>query len=105
MDISCVPADPCVVRLQGRFDANECEEFGSYIDRLKADGSKNLILDLSAVDFIDSMALATLVSLSKWATANGHSFEVQDPSDPVRVILEITAIDRALTIVTSPVGP
>lgn len=55
-------------------------------------------VDLSEVDFIDSSALASLVSLATAAKADGRHFDLRSPSDPVRVILELTGLDRALEI-------
>ena len=95
-----------VTKLSGRFDANECDEFDVYVDQLKTSGGtaeSNLIFDLSAVDFIDSTALASLVALSKWAAANGRKMEVRNPSNPVRIILELTALDRVLNVTDQPV--
>lgn len=92
----------CIIALRGRFDANECDEFDTYVDALRTSGHKDLRFDLSGVDFIDSTALASLVALSKSTTAEGHTMEILNPSDPVRVILELTAIDRVLKIVDEP---
>lgn len=104
MDITTSGSNPCTVKLAGRFDANECEFFGTKIDEVKEAGQLDLRVDLSSVDFIDSSALASLVSLSRWASTHKRLFELLDPSDPVRVILEITGLDRALTIQISPVA-
>ncbi len=103
MDIISDGTEPCVVALRGRFDAKECDDFGQHIDRLRDAGCLDFVVDLSEVEFIDSTALANLVSLAKWATTHNRTFEIQDPSNPVRVVLEITGIDRALTIVTASV--
>jgi len=104
MEIAQNQNDPSMVALHGRFDANECDRLDAFVQRMREKGQADLKLDLSAVSFVDSSALASLVWLSKWATANNQRFEVHNPSDSVSVILEITAIDRALTIRnTSPV--
>lgn len=87
-----------VIALRGRFDANECEDFNVLVEQLKAN-DRDLIFDLGDVEFIDSTALASLVALSKWAEVNNKTMEIRNPSDPVRVILELTAIDRVLNIV------
>lgn len=88
----------CVVELRGRFDANEVEGFSLAIDRLKTAGIIDYGIVLAAVDFIDSSALAALVSLSRWAAAaNGH-VELRQPSDPVSVILELTGLDAAFVV-------
>ena len=89
-------------------EARAVESMKSTADKSKirfdsAAAESNLIFDLSAVDFIDSTALASLVALSKWAAANGRKMEVRNPSNPVRIILELTALDRVLNVTDQPV--
>ncbi len=103
MQITSNDLDPGIIVLKGRFDANECEAFDQHMDRFKATNPSVLSFDVSGVDFIDSSALASLVGLSKWADGAGVTFSIRNPSDPVRVILELTAFDRILTVVDEPV--
>ena len=99
----------CVVELRGRFDAHEVGGFGSTVDRLIDDGVATIGVDLSSVEFIDSSALAELVRYSKTLRAKGHSLDLIQPSDPVRVILELTGLEQAFVIhhvsLDEPVGP
>ncbi len=90
--------DGCIVELRGRFDANEVRGFAAATDRLKEQGVADYAIDLSAVDFIDSSALAELVSLSRWATTAGGQVRLHRPSDPVRVILELTGLDAIFVV-------
>lgn len=80
----------------GRFDAHECPAFRAALDPLLA-GGRDIDLDLSAVGFVDSSALAELVRARKRARSAGGDTRVVRVSDPVRVILELTGLTEALT--------
>ena len=57
--------------------------------------SKTLVLDLSAVDFIDSTGLAALVSKS---VVKGADITVENPSPRVLRLLTITGVDRVVRV-------
>ena len=87
------------VLLEGRFDAHEAPAVRTILDELIDGASITLIIDLSSVQFIDSTALSELVRAMKRAREHGGDLTLAAPSDPVRVILELTALDQAFTIV------
>ncbi len=84
--------------LVGRFDAHEAVEFRSQLDQLMDDCSTDVRIDLDEVTFVDSAALAELVRGMKRARSEGRELVLESPSDPVRVILELTRLDAAFTI-------
>lgn len=84
--------------MEGRFDAHEAPVVRETLDRALVDGRHLLALDMSAVTFIDSTALAELVRLMKRARDVGGELILFDVSDPVRVILELTRLDEVLSI-------
>jgi anti-sigma B factor antagonist len=85
-------ADDHLIALVGRFDAHELPEFHGIVAPLLTSERPNLTVDLSQVIFIDSSALAELVSLDKSAHAVGGRLLLGQLSTPVRVILEITGL-------------
>ncbi len=85
------------IELQGRFDAHEAESFREIVDGILAN-SASLSVVLTAVDFVDSTALAELVRAMKRCREAGGDLILVKPSDPVRVILELTRLDAAFTI-------
>jgi anti-sigma B factor antagonist len=91
-----------LVTLTGRFDAHETDEFRAHVERLLADDAALIRIDLSGVRFIDSRALAELLRTSRVAAEAGAVLILADPSDPVRVIFELTALDQAFFIEDSP---
>ena len=85
------------IELAGRFDAHELPSFRAAIEPLLRDGD-TVELDLGQVVFVDSSALAELVRAQKSAHACGGTLVMTALSDPVRVILELTALNQVFTI-------
>jgi anti-sigma B factor antagonist len=69
----------------------------AIIDRLP-DVEGKMVLDLSGVHFIDSMGLGALIGGLKRARALGGDLRLSAPAEPVRRILELTRLDRALVV-------
>lgn len=90
------------IELAGRFDAHELPTFRAAVDPLVRDGG-TVHLDLANVVFVDSSALAELVRAQKSAQACGGTMILTALSDPVRVILELTALAQVFTIRTAGV--
>jgi anti-sigma B factor antagonist len=92
------PASPLIFRLTGTLDLTS-------VDRLRAvvgpacGGGDEVLLDLSAVDFCDSTGLGTLVWLHRQATGAGGRLLLAAPRRPVREILKISGVDRAIPVV------
>ncbi len=89
--------DRRVVRLVGRFDAHESTTFRDTVHPLITPQTPVLSVDLAQVAFVDSTALSELVRLQKAAQKAGGEVVLVDPSDPVRVILEITELAPLFT--------
>ncbi len=87
------------IAVAGRFDANETEAFDSFVSDLVDANQCSLAIELSQVNFIDSTALASLVTLMKRCRERGGDLVLVDPSEPLRVILELTALDQAFTVI------
>jgi len=85
--------------LEGRFDAHESAEFRDACEKLEADGVSTIVVNLAAVEFVDSTALAELVRGMKRARERSGDLILSDPSDSVRVILELTRLDSAFQII------
>lgn len=91
-----------VVMLTGRFDAFETESFRTHFDGLIARGTGRITVDLREVQFIDSTGLAELVRAMKACKELGGQLVLRNPSPPVTVILELTRLDTAFTIISDP---
>lgn len=87
-----------ILALAGRFDAHEVDQFRGQLDAIVAGGRHHLTVDLGNVNFIDSSALAELVRGMKHTRELGGDLTLRSPSDPVRVIFELTGLHRAFVI-------
>ena len=62
-----------------------------------ADG-KGLLVDLSAVTYIDSSGVASLVETLKASKENGTHFALAAASEPARRVLELARLDKVFTM-------
>jgi len=62
-------------RFTGQLDAYSDKQFGDFIASHRS-SAHPLVIDLSAIDFIDSSGLGALVQLAKQCNAGGQKFLV-----------------------------
>jgi len=85
-------------RIAGRFDAHSV---GRYLEEVagKVDvDHATVIIDLTGVDFMDSSALAALVTTLKRAIEHGGDVVLAGVSAAAQIILELTRLDEVFTI-------
>ena len=92
-----------LVAIDGRLDAHSVPEARERLDVLMTSGVSRLVVDLSAVSFLDSAGLAMLVSTLKRARQDSGDVKLVWPTDenPQR-ILRLTRFDRVFDIVHTP---
>jgi anti-anti-sigma factor len=83
--------DHWLLTLQGDLDYSECAAFRMTIDRVLKHLPPRTIVDLSALDYLDSSGLGLLLSLSKEYTAHGGRL-VLVTNDSVDSILNMTRL-------------
>ena len=70
--------------------------------KLVSDGTERVVVDLSAVTFLDSSGLNALVSGQRALDGRGIGLRVVSPEDnPVRRVFEITQLTESLSVVAS----
>jgi anti-sigma B factor antagonist len=89
--------DVSVVELSGRFDSYEAPRLTNWFESA---GSK-VVINLSDVSFVDSSALALLVKGMKHCRQQGGDLALCSLQQPVRVIFELTRLDKAFRIYTT----
>ncbi|MBE8969504.1 STAS domain-containing protein [Nostocales cyanobacterium LEGE 12452] len=83
-----------VLELSGILDGIRGNQLRREVSDIFANGADILLLDMKEVKFIDSSGLGALVSAMQMArTANAKLF-VCSISDQVRMLFELTKIDR-----------
>ena len=87
-----------VLRLQGRFDAHETAQVREWF---QANPTKQAVVNLSDVSFLDSSALSVLVQEMKRCRERGGDLILAGLPKAVRIIFELTRLDRAFRIVAT----
>jgi|SRR5579875_700546 len=59
---------------------------------LRREGCVGLLLDLAAVQFVDSTGVGAFVELAAEAEDQGATFEIRNPSPRVQRLLEVTGL-------------
>jgi len=86
-----------IFRLTGLLDAFSEPDFRKVISKCIDDGPTNIILDLSAIDFIDSSGLGVLVQLAK--KTQGLSGKLQVISNPrVTQTVKLVRLEQFLSL-------
>lgn len=83
-----------VAIVTGEVDMASVGALRSQLRDLMVDGGPHLLVDLSAVSFMDSAGLAALVATRKQARVFQGSFGLIAPSKQVSRLLSLTAMDK-----------
>jgi anti-sigma B factor antagonist len=90
-----------LVALEGELDLYSADAFRGALDEALEDGVARLAIDLSAVDFIDSVALGVLANAMKRLRAAGGGLAVISRNPQIVRVFEITGLDRMLVLAPS----
>jgi anti-anti-sigma factor len=89
-----------VIDLSGGLDETRSAELGALFDRLLTEGRRLFVIDLRAVDFIDSAGLAMLVRCFKRVRSGVGNLALVALQPSVRRVFELTRLDRSFDILT-----
>jgi anti-sigma B factor antagonist len=85
----------CRVSVTGRITIDSSPDLRTLLlERLKSEACSNLILDLSAVSYVDTSGLAIFVETLKAARAQGKAFQLTGLTERPRYLLEATRLLR-----------
>jgi anti-sigma B factor antagonist len=88
-----------VLTLSGELDAYDAPALrAAFADAAAAAGRTAVVLDLTAVSFLDSTALGTVVGLLRRVRENDGELRVVLPETEARRIFELTALERSLDV-------
>ncbi|MFN3601973.1 MAG: STAS domain-containing protein [Dietzia sp.] len=86
-----------VVQPTGRLNMVAAPGLRDQLRDLIEGGSRRVVVDLSATEFIDSSGLGALISGLKAARQAGGDLRIAAPNTQVRSVLKLTRLDRVLT--------
>jgi anti-anti-sigma factor len=87
-----------VFSVRGELDLHEAPELQGQIWLAIDHGVRFIVVDLSDVTFIDSMALGVLLSTTNRLRPVGGQLRLVVPSPSIRRVFEISLLDRVLPI-------
>ncbi len=101
LHIEQVPVDdsaPLLFRLTGELDLETVDVLRAVVGPASSTG-REIMLDLSRLEFCDSTGVGTFVWLHRRATAAGGRLLLAGPRRAVREVLKISGVDRAIPVV------
>ena len=90
--------DVDVLKLEGRLDASSAKDLKEKVGFLTKENHVKLVIDMGAVDFIDSSGLGSLVSSLRTVNKLGGDIKISALQDQVRAIFELTRLHRIFGI-------
>jgi len=87
-----------VVVLAGEVDIFTAPQFKECLLGLIDEGVTRLVVDLSAVTFIDSTALGVLIGGVRRVHGSGGAMTIVVTSRPVERVLAVTGLDRVFSL-------
>jgi anti-sigma B factor antagonist len=91
--------DATVVHVRGDLDASGAPALRAQLVSTIETAPRRVVLDLSRVDFVDSLGLSMLVAAHRRAEEVGIELHLASPSPASRRVLEITRLTDLFTII------
>jgi anti-sigma B factor antagonist len=107
VELSVLPgAGATVVTAAGDLDIATSPELRRYLHAVLDEHDATLVVDVAAVQFIDSSALGVLVSVYQRLVGRGQKLILVSPHERLLRTFRLTALDQVFTIVPAlPAGP
>jgi anti-sigma B factor antagonist len=81
-----------VLVLGGELDLGSAPELEQQLSEIQTEKPDRILVDLSAVSFMDSTGLAVMLRAQQTAQANGHQLCLRPGSRQVQRLFEITGV-------------
>jgi len=91
-----IDGDLCRFTAKGRVDSNSADIMETNLDRALNEGPKNIILNMEQVKYLSSIGIRIILKTYKKAYENGGTFLIEKPSQIVRNVLGMVAINQML---------
>ena len=88
-----------VVTVSGELDVATAPAFRAHLEAAIEAGTDRLVIDLTAITFLDSVALAAIVHSKQRLPAGGRMALAVDPSSYVMLVFQGTGLTQVLDLV------
>jgi anti-anti-sigma factor len=86
----------CRFFAKGRVDSNNADELEEKIINLINEGFKTIVLNMSQVEYLSSIGIRVVLKIYKITKEQGGTFNIEKPSDIVRNVLGMVALEEML---------
>lgn len=98
IDVQRIDDSAALIAIEGEVDVYTAPQLKQQIISLIEDGTRNVIVSLEAVEYLDSTALGVLIGCLKRLRENDGSLDIICGKGRIRRIFEITGLDNILNI-------
>jgi anti-sigma B factor antagonist len=91
-----------ILRLAGEFDLAGVDRFHAALEQLPSPALELVVIDLRALDYLDSSGLRCIVQAQAHALQDGYELQVVKGTKQVDEVFRITGLDRQLPMVNEP---
>ena len=82
-----------VLAVQGEVDLSNAPDLRGHLRDLLETQRRNVVVDLSKVDYMDSSGIAVLIEGMRWAQRTNARMVLAAPSQQVRMVMELARLD------------
>jgi anti-sigma B factor antagonist len=93
--------DVAVLAVSGEVDVATVPRLREQLHGLVASGTPRIVVDLDAVDFLDSTGLGVLVGALKRVRANGGELALVCTAPRIRKVFEVTGLTKVFALFDS----
>jgi anti-anti-sigma factor len=90
------------LHVAGELDLDSCEHVEQELADLRAGGSRDLVLDLRGLTFMDSTGLRLVIRWHTAARENGFGFAIVRGAEVVQRVFRLTGMESELTVAEPP---
>ncbi len=96
---SAIDGETGTLRLSGELDIATVPRVEEAVERLRAGGADQLMLDLQGLDFVDSSGLRMCIVLQQRADAEGWSLRMRRPGEQALAVFRLSGVEATLPFV------
>jgi len=90
-----------VLEVRGELDVETTPALRAQLSAALDSGVRRVVIDLTELDFLDSIAVAALLQIRLRLADHGHLAVVVAPGSYARMVFEIAGLPRSLSVVAT----